>query len=166
MNNNLKKNKKIIIVCLLLIVVVFLIFLINLLKQKVIISDESENYSYLKKYDCNQFIPVYVTEEDMVKKYLNEYKNNMLFDLDEAWNNLNKEYRELKFGTKERYIDYVESFLSISTLSMEVDKYSVSNVYGKKVFNVYDKSGNQYIIKENSIMNYEIYLDNETVKIK
>ena len=166
MNNSLKKNKKTVTVCLLLIVIVFLIFLINLLKQKVIVNDKSENYTYLKKYDCNQFIPVYVTEEDMVKKYLKEYKNNMLFDVNEAWNNLNKEYRELKFGTKERYIDYVESFLSISTLSMEVDKYSVSNVYGKKVFNVYDKSGNQYIIKENSIMNYEIYLDNETVKIK
>lgn len=163
--NNIKKNIKPILICLILIFIVLVIVLI--LNTKNVFNNNKLSSSYfIEKYDANQYSLIYVDNDQIVQIYLNEYKNNMLFDLDEAWNNLNKEYRELKFGTKEKYIDYVDSFLSISTLSMEVDKYSVSNVYGKKVFNVYDKSGNQYIIKENSIMNYEIYLDNETVKIK
>ncbi len=163
--NNIKKNIKPILICLILIFIVLVIVLF--LNNKNVFNNNKLSSSYfIEKYDANQYSPIYVDNDQIVQIYLNEYKNNMLFDIEKAWNNLNKEYRELKFGTKERYIDYVESFLSISTLSMEVDKYSVSNVYGKKVFNVYDKSGNQYIIKENSIMNYEIYLDNETVKIK
>ena len=163
--NNIKKNIKPILICLILIFIVLVIVLF--LNNKNVFNNNKLSSSYfIEKYDANQYSPIYVDNDQIVQIYLNEYKNNMLFDIEKAWNSLNKDYRDIKFGTKERYIDYVESFLSISTLSMEVDKYSVSNVYGKKVFNVYDKSGNQYIIKENSIMNYEIYLDNETVKIK
>ena len=46
------------------------------------------------KYNSNEYIPVYITEEDIIKKYLNEFKNNMLYDIEEAYNSLNKEYRE------------------------------------------------------------------------
>ena len=48
---------------------------------------------------------------------------------------------------------------------MEVDKYSVTSINGNKVFNIIDNSGNEYIIKEKSIMNYEVYLDEYAVVI-
>ena len=161
----LKQNKKTVLRCCLLIFIMLIVFIANLISNKYIDKSEVEDYEYLKKYDCNQFVPIYITEEDMVKKYLNEYKNNMLFDVNEAWNSLNKDYRELKFGNIDKYVLYVNNFITLSTYSMEVDKYSVSSVGGKKLFNVFDKSGNQYLIKENSIMNYEIYLDEMTVNI-
>lgn len=165
MINNLKENKKIIIVCVIVILIVFIIYLVKLIDKKYIFDNQVEEYSYLKKYECNQFVPVYITEEDIVKKYFNEYKNNMIFDVNEAWNSLNKEYRELKFGTIDKYVEYVNNFITLSTYSMEVDKYSVSNVNGKKLFNIYDKNGNQYLIKEISIMNFEVYLDEMTISI-
>ncbi len=166
MIENIKKNKKIIFICIVLVVITFIIYIVLSSKNKIIGESDTTNYKYLKKYDYNEFIPVYVTEEDMVKKYLNEYKNNMLFDIDEAWNNLNKEYREIRFGTIDKYKEYVENIMSLSIYSMDVDKYSVSRINGNKVFNIYDKSGNQYIIKEKSIMNFEVYLDESTVNIK
>ena len=126
----------------------------------------TEGFSYLKKYGSNEYVPVYVTEEDMVKKYLNDYKNNILNDIEEAYNSLNKEYREKRFGSLDKYQKYVNNFITMSTYSMEVDKYSVSSMSGDKIFNIYDKSGNQYIIREKSIMNYEVYLDEYTVVIK
>ena len=102
----------------------------------------------------------------MVKKYLNDHKNNILNDIEEAYNSLNKEYREKRFGSLDKYQKYVNNFITMSTYSMEVDKYSVSSMSGDKIFNIYDKSGNQYIIREKSIMNYEVYLDEYTVVIK
>lgn len=162
--DNLKKNKKIIIFCIVLIIFTFILLLISL-KNESISEYNTENYQYLKKYKSNEYVPVYVTEEDVVKIYLNEYKNNMLFDLESAFNSLNKEYREARFKDLEEYKDYINDIISLSTYSMEVDKYSVTSINGNKVFNIFDKSGNQYIIKEKSIMNYEVYLDEYTVKI-
>lgn len=162
--DNILKNKKTIIICILLILVVFIIYLFNQ-KNSLLGGIDTENYEYLKNYKSNEFLPVYVTEEDMVKKYLNDYKNNMLFNVDDAFNSLNKEYREKRFGDLNGYKKYLESILSLSIYSTEVEKYSVTNIGGNKLFNIYDKSGNQYLIKELSIMNYEVYLDEYTVTI-
>lgn len=162
---NILKNKKIIFICIGLLLVTFIIYLFTI-NDKDILNDTIEDYTYLKNYSSNEYVPVYVTEEDMVKKYLNDYKNNMLNDEEVAYNSLNKEYRDKRFGSLNKYKEYVNNSISISTYSMEVDKYSVSSMSGDKVFNIYDKSGNQYIIREKSIMNYEVYLDEYTVVIK
>lgn len=162
---DLIKNKRVVIICILLLIIFLIIYLFSISDEKLNVS-KTEDYQYLKNYSSNEYVPVYVTEEDMVKKYLNEYKNNMLYDVEEAYNSLNKEYRELKFKNIEGYKKYLNNYISAATYTMEVDKYAVSNIGGSKLFNVYDKSGNQYIFKELSIMNYEIYLDEYTVEIK
>ena len=163
--DNILKNKKIIFVCVGLLLVTFIIYLFTI-NDKDILNETTEDYTYLKNYNSNEYVPVYVTEEDMAKKYLNDYKNNILNDVEEAYNSLNKEYREKRFGSLDKYKEYVNNFITLSTYSMEVDKYSISSMSGDKVFNIYDKSGNQYIIREKSIMNYEVYLDEYTVVIK
>lgn len=164
---NILKNKKIIFICASLLLVTFMIYLFTLFNNNDILEKgNSENYVYLKNYESNQYIPINIKEEDIAKKYLNDYKNNILTDVEEAYNSLNKEYREKRFGNLEKYKEYINDFISLSTYSMEVDKYSISSVGGDKVFNIYDKSGNQYIIREKSIMNYEVYLDEYTIEIK
>lgn len=162
---NILKNKKIILVCIALLLVTFLIYLFSINNSN-ILNETVEDYNYLKKYSSNEYVPVYVTEEDMAKKYLNDYKNNILNDVEEAYDSLNIEYREKRFGSLDKYQEYINNFITMSTYSMEVDKYSVSSMSGDKIFNIYDKSGNQYIIREKSIMNYEVYLDEYTVVIK
>ena len=163
--DEIKKNKKVIILCGLLILVTVVVYIVTYVNKN-LNNDNTEDYKFLKKYSSNEFIPVYITEEDIAKKYLNEYKNNMLFNKEEAYNNLNKEYRETKFGSYDKYLEYLNKFTSIGTATMEVDKYSINYINGKKVFNIYDKTGNQYIIKENYIMDFEVYLDENTVIIK
>lgn len=163
---NLLRNKKIILICIVLLLAIFIVYLFKLNSNDILKEGNTEGFSYLKKYGSNEYVPVYVTEEDMVKKYLNDYKNNILNDIEEAYNSLNKEYREKRFGSLDKYQKYVNNFITMSTYSMEVDKYSVSSMSGDKIFNIYDKSGNQYIIREKSIMNYEVYLDEYTVVIK
>lgn len=161
---NMKKNKKIIFLCVILVVFVFILLILNKINNTV--ANSTEDFNYIKKYKSNEYVPLYITEEDMVKKYLNDYKNNMLSDIEEAYYSLNKEYREKKFINIDGYKEYVKKSITLSTYSLEVDKYSVISVDGFKAFNVYDKSGNQYIFKEISIMDYEVYLDDYTIKLK
>ena len=162
--NELKNNKKTIIICLVLIIIVFVIYKITLKKETIegidIINDE-----YLRNYGINEIIPVYMTEENVVKKYFNDYKNDMISNKEDAWYKLNKEYREIKFGSYENFLKYLDETIMISTYNMEVDKYSVTGDDGSKLFNIIDRSGKNYIIKEKSINNYEVYLDDYTVKI-
>lgn len=161
----LKRNKKLIVVCIILVLIVSSIVL---LKNKDIIANNKLHSvgDYITKYEANEYLPVMINNEDIVKIYLNNYKNNILTDISAAYNLLNKEYREKKFGNIDKFKEYIKNFISLSTYTMEVDKYSISSVGGDKLFNIYDKSGNQYIIREKSIMDYEVYLDEYTVSIK
>ena len=161
----LKRNKKLIIFCIASILIVSMIIVF---KNHDIIKDNKLHSvgDYITKYEANEYLPVMINNEDIVKIYLNDYKNNILNDLEEAYNSLNKDYRDKRFGSLDKYKEYINNFITMSTYTMEVDKYSVSSLSGDKVFNIYDRSGNQYIIREKSIMNYEVYLDEYTVEIK
>ena len=161
---SLKENKNVIIVCLILIISISILYFIrtNDINKETI----NNEYNYIKKYKSNEFIPVYITEEDMAKVYLNEYKNYMIFNREDAYNVLNKEYREKKFGSYDKYVEYLNEIVSLKTYELEVDKYSVSIINGNKIFDIYDTYGNEYIIKEKSIMNFEVYLDKETINIE
>ena len=167
--DELKKNKKTIFLCFILFIIFLVVALFIQFKDNILSLKGSEGINdniIIEHYDANEFIPIYVTESDVVKKYLNDYKNNMIYDINEAYNMLNKEYREKRFGSIDSYKEYVSRIMSTATYSMEVDKYSVTNLNGMKIFNIYDTSGYQYIIKEKSIMDIEIYLDENTVIIK
>ena len=165
--DSILENKKTIFICIVVILIFALVvFCIN--NKEMLSHEKNENYktySSIEKYEANQYIPVYMDESDVVKKYFNDYKNNMIYNTEEAYNMLNKEYREKRFGDYDSYKEYVDNIMSSSMYSMEVEKYSVTVINGKKVFNIYDESGYQYIIKENSIMDYEVFLDEFTIVI-
>ena len=166
--DNIKNNKKLIIICIIVIIIFVLIGTFIKYRDSILALKYFKNVEdrKIERYEANEFIPIYMEEEDVVKKYINDYKNKMIYNLNEAYNMLNENYRNVRFGSIDNYKKYVDSIMSLTTYSLEVDKYSVSNINGSKIFNVYDKSGYQYIIKEKSIMDYEIYLDENTVAIR
>ena len=162
---NLKENKKIIFICILIIVIILIIiYFIN--REK--INSDSNFYieENIEKYNANQFVPIYVTESDIAKKYLNDFKNLILYNKKEAYELLNYSYKNKRFESYEKFETFINDRITQSTYSMEIDKYNVNIINNKKVYNIFDKSGYQYIFKENSIMNYEVYLDEYTVEIK
>lgn len=163
--NDLKYNKKIIIVCLSLVFVVILIVVLsnyNFVEDKNIEND----FGIKEHYEVNEINYLYISTEDVIKKYYNDYKNILINNKEEAYNLLNKDYREKRFKNYDNFLNYVDSNLSDSIYSLSIDKYSVTNISAKKVYNVIDNNKNQFIFKENSIMNYEVYLDDFTVEIK
>lgn len=165
--DDLKNNKKIIFICL-LIVILFVggNYLIDLYKKntsEVILENSDEE---IISYEANQYIPIYMTEEEMMNKYLTDFKNTMINNPSSAYNLLNEEYRKYKYNNIDEFISYVNELKSVAFYQLAVDKYDIKYINGKKVFDIVGTDGNRYIIKELSIMNYEVYLDNYTVTIK
>ena len=163
--NDIKNNKKIIIVCLSLIFIVILIVVLsnyNFGEDKNI----EEDYGIKEHYEINEINYLYISTEDVIRKYFNDYKNILINNKEEAYNLLNKDYREKRFNNYNNFLSYLDKNVTEYTYSLAIDKYSVSSVSGKKIYNVVANNKNQFIFKENSIMNYEVYLDDYTVEIK
>ena len=163
--DNLLENKKIIIICFILLVVVILFSLFN--NNKYIFNNEERVYEEkIKKYDANQYIPIYVNESDIANKYLNDFKNLMINDISGAYDLINDSYKNKKFGNFEKFKEYIVDQYSKAFSTMSVDEYDVVNSNGYKYFYIRDNRERLYIFKELSIMNYEVYLDDFTVEIK
>ena len=95
----------------LIIVVVILgvVYLPGILKKnKYDLSNTSYRKNIVKdKYNVNEYISVYVDDEQMSKKYLKDFLNNVFNDFDASYNLLNKEFREYKFGGLTKYREYM-----------------------------------------------------------
>ena len=163
--NNIKNNKKVIIICFVMILIAVIIVILSNYRNDEINFYE-DDMGIKEHYDINEINYLYVSTEDVVKKYFNDYKNNMINNKEYAYNLLNKDYREKRFGTYDKYIEYLNNNMGDSTYSAYVVKYNVNSIGGKKVYGCEDSSGYKYIFKENSIMNYEVYLDDYTVEVK
>lgn len=164
--DNLIKNKKIVIACLIIIIISISIYFI--IDNKEYFNKEPLVYEkdIIEKYDANTYIPVYVTDNDMANKYLNDYKNLLLNDINKAYNILNKEYRETKYNDENIFNEYINNKKSVAFYKMTVKEYSVFTKNGYKFYYIITSSDDKFIFKELSIMNYEVYLDDYTVELK
>ena len=157
---NIRKNKKIIFLCGILIIVFLVGFLLFGNKES---ENLEEEYEYLEKYSSNQFIPITITDNEMATKYLNDYKNILMNDLNEAYELLNKEYRTKKFNDYQAFEEYIKDKYSLEFYGTYVKKYKVERYDDDRLFYVYDSNDDLYIFREKSIMNYEVYLDDYTI---
>lgn len=115
------------------------------------------DFELKSKYGVNEYIPIMISDEQMAKKYLIDYINQIIYDINGSYKLLDKDYREERFGNAQIYIDYINSLnLSSSTL---VDRYAVDERTGYKYYYVYDKEGHLFIFKTKGVMQYEVYFD-------
>ena len=98
----------------------------------------------------------------MAKIYLNDYIHNMYYDIESAYNSLDIEYRNKRFGTIENYKNYV---YSLGYSSYTLSSYYKKDVSGYIIFGVYDNNGNFFAFKTKGVMQYSVYLDDYTVEI-
>lgn len=155
-DNGLKKYFPFVII---IIVILCIIYLPNLLKRDKYDLNSGRNVKNIvkDKYKANEYISIYVDDEQMSKKYLNDFLSNVFNDLDASYNLLNKEFREYKFGGLTKYREYIESLnLSFST---SVFKYSTYESQGFKYYDLYDKNGHRFIFKTNGVLQYEVFFE-------
>ena len=71
--------------------VVLLLFTGIYLIIDVIFNKENNEDVFLKNYKVNEYIPVYVSDEDMAKIYFNDYIHIMYSNIDTAYNLLDED---------------------------------------------------------------------------
>lgn len=143
----------------------------------------------LNKY--NKIVNVTLTEEEIARKYFNSYIQNARYNPEEAYDSLNEEYRDARFGSYDKFREYLEeenkakqleSFDSKAIKDLEdfetkdeyeeyminlnhkyIEKYFHYTENDKEYYICIDYYNNYYIFEIYGVMNYELYLDTYTV---
>ena len=155
------KNKKLLI----LVVIILVIFLIGLfvIRRNNITRNEGLNGNYdiiYKKYGVNEYSVVSISDEQLANIYLNNFRYYLFYETDYAYDLLDEEYRNTRFGSVDRFKEYVNG-LNYNDIS--VKEYSISD--GKNFIEIHTKNNEIYVFRINSVLDYKVYLDNYTVEI-
>lgn len=151
------------------------------------ITDVKSKEETIAKNNYNGIPYKYLGEEDLVEKYFLDYIENAVNFPEEAYNNLDEEYRNKKFGNlenfrkyvknnpdiediyktyntnREDYVNYMEYITAIKNIKLE--KYSKSSQDGYTRYICQDTYNNYYIFKVTELMQYSLILDTYTIEI-
>lgn len=158
------ENKKSYIWLVVLVIIGLLVFYgIKIYRSKKTLVPTNNYINYTmnpKTYDVNEYNLVNINDRQSAAIYLNDYRNYLKNNIDQAYELLNEEYRSKKFNNIQEFKDYINS-ININTMSVE--KYNISD--DKKIIDVYISDNDRFIFKIKSILEYEVYLDDTTVEI-
>ena len=158
------ENKKSYIWLVVLVIIGLLVFYgIKIYRSKKILVPTNKYINYTmnpKTYDVNEYNLVNITDRQLAAIYLNDYRNYLKNNIDQAYELLNEEYRSKKFNNIEEFKTYINT---ININNMSVEKYNISD--DKKIIDVYISDNDRFIFKIKNILEYEVYLDDTTVEI-
>lgn len=125
--------------------------------DEIILSDSDLTIENNKKniYKENE-----INDEYICKQYLSFYKETILSRSKEAFNYLNQEYREKKFGTLKKFLDYVNDNKDIIR-KIQLSFYSIK----EKEYICCDQFNNYYIFNLKDALDYQVILDTYTVDL-
>lgn len=161
--DKVKLNKLLIIPIVILIVILVIVFIRSYINSKETFKQNQEKYVMTpKKYGVNEYSLVSISDEQMAGTYLTDYKNLLMTDVNEAYNLLNNEYKNIKYPTINAFKEYINN---IDLSKIIIDKYGKRKCGNEVCYYVYDKLDNVYIFRTFSVMEYEVYLDDNTIEI-
>lgn len=161
----MKKEIKTYIICgvFIIITILFSIFY-NTNKNKTDNEKFSRGWEYLHDYKVNEIVPIYVSKEDMAKKYLANYVYLIINDPKKAYELVDDSYKKEKFANYEEFLAYINKIKSVTFYNAIVKEYSLTSKNNHNYYYIKDNADNNFVFKEISIMNYTVFLDNYTVK--
>lgn len=151
------------------------------------VTDVKSEEETITKNNYNGIPYKYLGEEDIIEKYFLDYIENAVNFPEEAYNNLDEEYRNKKFGNlesfkeyvktnpdiediyktyntnREDYTNYMEYLTSVKNIKLE--KYSKSSQDGYTRYICQDTYNNYYIFKVTELMQYSLILDIYTIEV-
>ena len=122
------------------------------------------NINNIEKNDLNEYTDVAITNQEIINIYFDEYKKRALFKPEEAYNLLDEEYKKEKYDTFAKYKEYLDKNKEKIENSL-IERYSVENNNNYTQYTLVDNYENTYIIKEKSVMNFTIELDDYTTNL-
>lgn len=118
----------------------------------------------IERYDYNQYVTKVIGDQDIVNIYFNDYRYYAIYHPQEAYELLDKEYREKKFGNFETFQNYISQNMD-KIFTSSIESFTVSNWNGGKQYIAIDKEGKYYIFQENVVMDYSVILDTYTIDL-
>lgn len=119
---------------------------------KNIVVNQNESNTYMSDAYDDEYISNY---------YFNQYKTNLQYNIKENYNNLDSEYKQIKFPTLKSYQDYVENNFS-ELIKCNLKQYSVEKNNEYTSYICKDQFNNYYIFNETELGKYTILLDTYT----
>lgn len=120
--------------------------------------------SLIEKNEINIYDYKNITDENYIRGLLLKYQNEVLFDEETAYNNLDEEYRKKRFGSLDNFKEYAKNNI-IRNVKLKLVKYQINNYDDYTEYVCLDNDGNYYIFNEKSVMNYNLLLDTYTVNV-
>lgn len=125
--------------------------------------ETTNNYNSVKENKNNKYSNIVVDDEELLKKYMSYYRYNTLCNIQKAYELLDVDYRNKRFGNIEEYQKYLEEN-KMRTVPLLV-KYAKSTDEQVTTYVCIDANNNYYIFKETNIMKYSLILDTYTVDL-
>lgn len=117
----------------------------------------------IEKNNLNAVTDAKVNYEFLCKEHLNSFKKMILALPELAYEYLDDEYKQERFGNYEKFEEYLtENHNNLFTLTLS--EYQVDTYDGYRQYVCVDAKGNYYLFKESSIMDYKVQLDTYTIK--
>lgn len=173
----MEKYKKIIIAVLIVLIIVICIMLLLMLTIKDNVPTDTPNetqesqtntISYDREnYEGYEFQAVIVNTATLARLYLEDIKTDLLYNIEDAYEKLNIEYKQAKFPTLESFQEYVEENRDRIN-SITISSYQrFAREDGKEGYQlvVIDTNNNYYIFNVTAVMQYDVLLDVYTVDI-
>lgn len=118
----------------------------------------------IQKNDYNSDISVDGTEKNVVVQYFSDYRMKMLNDTKSAYQKLDSEYAEKKFGQYSNFESYVNNNKNKIEVA-SIDKYQVVENKNGKEYVCVDENGKYYIFMEEEVGKYSVVLDTYTIDL-
>ncbi len=116
----------------------------------------------LEVNEYNKFEYNTVSSERMAVIYFNDFKDKLLGNVEKAYESLDEEYREKRFGSLENFKKYVDD--NRSDLSkLEISSYLSENKNGDTIYVCKDQFDGVYIFNEIAVEEYTVELDDYTL---
>lgn len=105
-----------------------------------------------------------ISNNDYIQDIFSQYKGNLLYHVEEAYQYLDKEYAKKRFGNFEAYQTYVKNNYR-KFVMMTLAKYQATNKGTYTQYICIDQNDNYYIFRETAPMQYTVILDTYTIDL-
>lgn len=112
----------------------------------------------------NLYVVEDISDDTYAIDLFNDYKEEILYNPELAYEHLDVEYESIKFGTVGKFREYLEANKARNT-NMEIKQYQKIENDRYTQYICVDQYGRYYIFKEQGIMNYSLVLDTYTIDL-
>lgn len=122
------------------------------------------NSSKIEDKQYNTFEFENISNQTVIVDYINQIKDNIVYDVESSYQKLDNKYRQNNFATLEEYKKYLNANIT-KFYTMKLAKYKISEYEDYKQYICIDENDNYYIINEYSVGDFTFMLDEYSVNI-